>query len=189
MTAQDLVGPPTKYSLKVADYLALDREGAFAGMRTQLIRGEIIVMNPQHRPHARVKMALYDALRKALAETELPLTPLVEVSVALSPTSLPDPDIVVTGEPEGDGPVPLGSVHLLVEVSDSTLKFDLEDKVAIYAGAGVPEYWVADVNGRVIHQLWAPAGEGYAGRREVAFGKVVEAVTIEGLRVERGGLA
>lgn len=169
MTAQDLQ-PPQTYKLTVADYLALDERGAFQGLRTELIEGEIIVMNPQYRPHARVKMALYDALRDALLPPGSELRPLVEVSVGLSPTSLPDPDILVTSEPVGEGPVPIASVRLLVEVADTSLKLDLGRKAALYARHGVPEYWVADVNGRVIHQLWAPAGEAFAERREVAFG-------------------
>jgi Uma2 family endonuclease len=69
-----------------------------------------------------------------------------------------------------------------------SLKIDLGQKAAAYAAAGIPEYWVADANGRVIHQLCAPVGEAYAERREVAFGEMVEAVTIKGLRVETGGL-
>jgi Uma2 family endonuclease len=80
--------------------------------------------------------------------------------------------------------VPLISVVLVVEVSATTLDYDMKRKLALYARAGVPEYWVADVNGRVIHQLWAPTGDDYAQRREVAFGEVVAAVTVEGLRVE-----
>ena len=45
------------------------------------------------------------------------------------------------------------------------------------ARAGVPEYWVADVNGRVIHQMGAPVDDANVERREVAFGAQVEAST------------
>lgn len=188
MTAQDLLRPPAKYKLTVADYLTLDERGAFDGLRTELIEGEIIVMNPQFRPHALVKMELYDGVRDALRALKHQMRAMVEVSLAISQNSLPDPDVLVTTEPAGQGPVPLNSVKLVIEVSDTSLSSDLRDKSALYAAAGIPEYWVADVNGRVIHQLWAPAGEAYAERREVAFGEVVEAVTIMGLRVETGGL-
>lgn len=188
MTAQDLLRPPAKYKLTVADYLMLDERGAFEGLRTELIEGEIIVVNPQYRPHARVKMALYDALRDALRAIGSPLVPLVEVSLDLTRNSLAEPDILVTSEPDGDGPVPVQSVRLLAEISSTTLEYDLKAKAAVYAAAGIPEYWVTDVNGRVLHQLWAPAGEAYAERREVAFEEVVEAVTIKGLRVETTGI-
>jgi len=189
MTAQDLLGPPKKYRLRVADYLALDRAGTFAGLRTELIKGEIIVMNPQTRSHVFIKSELAYRLRRALEEIGSTLFVAVDGTVEVSDDSLPEPDIFLTSAPHGEGFVPASSVALLVEVSGASLQYDLEVKVPLYAAAGVPEYWVADVNGRVVHQMWAPAREGYAGRREVAFGKVVEAVTIEGLRVETGGLA
>ncbi len=180
---------PLPLKLRVEDYLALDEIGAFADYaKTELIEGEIVFMNAQHRPHARMKMALYDALRDALRTCNSKLTPLVEVSIAAPPQSVPEPDIVVTSAPDGEGLVPLDSVALIVEVADTTLRNDLERKASLYARLGVAEYWVADVKGRVIHQMWAPAGEAYAERREVAFGDAVEAATIAGLRVETGGL-
>ena len=53
----------------------------------------------------------------------------------------------------------------------------------------MPEYWVVDVTGRVIHQMWSPGAEGYAERREAAFGERIEAVTIEGLTVDCQSMA
>lgn len=47
---------------------------------------------------------------------------------------------------------------------------------------------MADVNARTIHQMWSPGPEGYAERREVAFGERIEATTLEGLVVETAGL-
>lgn len=180
---------PLPLKLRVEDYLALDRIGAFADYaKTELIEGEIVFMNAQHRPHARLKMALYDALRDGLRESVGRLAALVEVSIDAPPHNVPEPDIVVTDEPDGEGLVPLRSVALLIEVADTTLRNDLERKASLYARLGVPEYWVADLQGRVIHQLWAPAGEVYGERREVAFGAAVEAATVAGLRVATGGL-
>lgn len=180
---------PLPLKLRVEDYLALDGIGAFADYaKTELIEGEIVFLNARHRPHARVKSELFILLAHALRSSESDLAALVEASIEAPPHNVPEPDIVVTSEPDGEGLVPIGSVKLIVEVADTTLRNDLERKAGLYARLGVPEYWVADVKGRVIHQLWAPTGEAYAERREVAFGEVVEAVTIEGLRVETSGL-
>jgi Uma2 family endonuclease len=46
-------------------------------------------------------------------------------------------------------------LHLVVEVADSTLNFDLTTKAALYARAGIAEYWVLDVSGRrlIVHRL------------------------------------
>jgi Uma2 family endonuclease len=180
---------PLPLKLRVEDYLLLDASGAFASyQKTELIEGEVYFVNAQHRPHALAKAELYDALRDALRTLASPLRPLTEASVALSEHDAPEPDIVLTSEPRGEGLIPLHSVALVVEIADTTLGSDMKRKAMIYARAGVPEYWVADVTAKVIHQMWAPEGEAYAERREVAFGGRVEAATVSGLTVETGGL-
>ncbi|HEV2748877.1 MAG TPA: Uma2 family endonuclease [Allosphingosinicella sp.] len=189
MTAQDLLKPPGRYKLKVADYLTLDRSGAFEGMRTELIDGEVIVMNPQARRHMFIKDELAYRLRRALEEIGSSVFVGTEGSVELAEHSLPQPDILLTSEPRGEGFVPLSSVALVVEVSVTTLEFDLERKAPLYARHGVGEYWVVDVNGSVIHQMWAPEGQAYAERREVRLGDRIEARTIEGLAVETAGIS
>jgi Uma2 family endonuclease len=138
-------------------------------------------MSPKHRPHARAVTELVVAFAKALEGSELSV--LSDISVRLSDHDVPEPDIAVTDAPEGDGILPLESIRLVVEVADSTLRKDLGLKAALYARAGVPEYWVVDVNGCVIHQMWSPEADGYAHRREVPFGERIEAATIEGLAV------
>ncbi|MGN6270806.1 MAG: Uma2 family endonuclease [Sphingomonas sp.] len=187
MTVQDRL-PPGKYKLRIEDYLRLDGAGAFGDARTELLEGDVFLMSPMHRPHARVSSALFLAVDSGLKRAGIDLTPLVGASVAIPPSNVPEPDIVVTSNPEGDGLVPLASVRLVIEVSDSTIASDLQFKHRVYAEAGVPEYWVADVNARVIHQMWAPDGEGYAERRQVQFGEFVAAATIEGLMVGTAGV-
>ncbi len=171
------------------DYQLLCDTGAFAEYgRTELIDGKVFEVSPQYRRHGIVKMDLYDALRDALRANGSPFRPVIEFSLALSPVSLPEPDILLTSEPVGDGPVPLASVALVVEVASSTLAEDMGTMAGLYAAAGIPENWVADVEGKVIHQLWAPEGETYAQRREVAFGERIEAVTVAGLTVTSAAL-
>lgn len=104
-------------------------------------------------------------------------------SIDFSPHDAPAPDIAVSNDLRGEGIVPGLSVALIVEVAGETLETDLGVKQAIYARAGVPEYWVADVNAKVIHQMWAPESEAYAERREMAFGEAIDAITIEGLSI------
>ncbi|WP_419828210.1 Uma2 family endonuclease [Sphingomonas sp.] len=175
---------PLPLRLRVEDYILLDNAGAFQGYaRTELLGGEIVYMNAQHRPHWRTKMAVYDALRDAIRAAGLTLTPFTEGSVAIPPADMPEPDVAVTSEPDGDGYVPVASVVLVVEVSDASLTFDLGRKRARYALAGVPEYWVADINARVVHQFWVPTGETYSERRLVPFGEPVEAATIARLSI------
>ncbi|WP_375392739.1 Uma2 family endonuclease [uncultured Sphingomonas sp.] len=178
---------PGKYRLTVADFLRLDETGVFGTDRTELLDGDIIIMSAEHRPHAWVVGELGYRIRRALEKLGSDLYAL-GASIELSDHDVPLPDIVLTREPRGKGAIPVASVALVVEVSSSTLQRDLGDKVSIYARAGVPEYWVADVNGRVIHQMWAPAGEGYTGDRAVAFGEPMTAATLDGLAIDTDDL-
>ena len=175
---------PLPLRLRVEDYLLLEEGGAFEGYaKTELIEGTIFYMNAQHRAHARTKSRLYRILADALDRQGGGLEAIVEASIAISPETMPEPDIVVTCAPEGEGFIPLYSVALVVEVADSTLDGDLGSKAALYARAKIAEYWVIDVNARVIHQLWSPCDGAYAERRPIPFGHAIAAVTIEGLAV------
>lgn len=175
---------PLPVKLRIEDYLLLDRSGAFdAYAKTELIDGEIFYLGAQHRQHARIKSRLYLAVTATLRALQSPLEALIEASIAIPDRGVPEPDFVLTSEPEGEGLIPLGTVALVIEVADTTLANDLGVKARLYARAGIPEYWVADVEGKVIHQLWAPEGDTYAQRRAVAFGARIEAVTVAGLVV------
>ena len=176
--------------LRIEDYERLSAAGAFLAYRkTELIDGLVYAMNPQYRPHGFVKDELAYRLRTALERIGSNLHVATEQSVALPPHDEPEPDIILTTAPRGPGAIPGESVVLLIEVSDSTLHFDLNDKARAYAAFGIPEYWVVDVNAGVIHQMWTPRGDGYAERREVAFGARVDAATIDGVSVETSGLS
>lgn len=81
----------------------------------------------------------------------------IDVAPEDNPTSEPEPGVCVTawtlGERPGAIPVPRDIV-LLVEVSDTTLSFDINEKAALYARAGIADYWVVDVNKRrmIVHR-------------------------------------
>ena len=83
----------------------------------------------------------------------------------------PEPDAAVTVEPTtayfSRLPAPT-DLQLICEVSDSTARLDRTAKAALYALAGIREYWIVDIPGRqlVIHRQ--PTGSGYAVRLAVA---------------------
>jgi Uma2 family endonuclease len=175
--------------LRLEDYLRLDEAGAFEEYRkTELIEGEIFFMNAQHRPHAVVKSRLHVRIAAALAALGQGWEAVVEGSIAIPPHNSPEPDIVVTSEPDGKGLIPLDSVKLIIEVSDATLSFDMKRKLAMYARNGIPEYWVVDVNARVTHRMWSPEGEGYVESQNIAFGERLSASTIPALSVDTSAL-
>lgn len=175
--------------LRVKDYERLDQIGAFDKVgKTELIDGLVYRMSPQFRPHGFAKDELAYRLRRCLEQLSLPLHIATEQSVDLAPHSEPQPDIVLTSEPQGAGAIPGNSVALIVEVSATTLDFDLGERAQIYAKARIPEYWIVDLAAGRIVRMWAPEGETYAQRDASAFGARLESATIAGLAVETAGL-
>src|ERR1700678_623537 len=81
----------------------------------------------------------------------------IDVSPEDNPSNEPEPDIIVLNRDflnfRSANPSPQ-DLHLVVEVADTTLNFDLTTKAALYARAGVADYWVLDVNGRrlIVHR-------------------------------------
>lgn len=175
---------PSRVPLRVEDVILLDAGGAFKNYgRVELIDGELLHMNAQFRPHMFAKDELAYRIRQALEKAEIVLFVGTEGSVQLSQNDLPQPDIIVTSEAGGEGPVPGATVRLLVEIADTTLDHDLGRKAGIYASAEVPEYWVVDLNARLIHQLTEPRGSRFSRHTEIPFGNPMTSVAISGLTV------
>jgi Uma2 family endonuclease len=172
--------------LSAADFWLLADAGAFKNfVKTELIEGEIRVVNAVHSRHAKAHAALTGELYIALKQSSLVL--LSTPSTTLSDDSIPEPDIAIATKADGKA-VNGADVRLAIEISDTTLVEDMGRKMRLYARHGITEYWVVDVEGRVIHQMWTPSGETYAEQREHPFGDKVTAATIQGLSVETDGL-
>lgn len=185
----DAANVPHVARLKARNFILLCEHGALDGYgKCELIEGEIICMNAQHSRHARVKSRLALELALRLREMGSPLEAIVEVTIALSDDSMPEPDIVLTNY-GGDGPVPLDTVALVVEVSDTTLENDLGRKSVIYARAGIAEYWVVDLNEDRCLLHMGTGADGYEEQIDVPFGATLHAGTIDGLAVESTSLS
>jgi len=128
--------------------------------RVELIEGEIIQLPPIGDPHAWCVNRLTRLFVLGIGDRGVvsPQNPF-----RLSQRSEPLPDIVVAHPRTalaGPHPTP-GDVFLVIEVSDSTLAYDLEVKVPLYAREGVPETWVADLKGKRVCVYRDPSPEGY----------------------------
>jgi Uma2 family endonuclease len=178
-----IAGKSGKLKLTVEDFLLLDRKGAFCDhKKVELIEGEIWIVSPQLDRHALMMAELAFEIGLALRAIKTDLRPRIDVSTRIGDHSLPQPDIALANY-KGDGVLPLQEVALIVEVSNTTLRTDLGRKLRLYAEAGVPEYWVVDLRGGKLHQMWSPEGKAYREKRELALGDVVTAETVAGLKV------
>ena len=150
-------------------YERMVETGAFAGefhQRVELICGEIRQMNPIGHPHATVVDFL-----TAWSFRSSALEKLVRIQQTIrlpDSGSAPEPDVVWASEKDYTNH-PLGSdVLLLVEVADTSLRSDCGEKATIYAKSGIPEYWVADIEGRKLIVYREPSAERYRDTRELA---------------------
>ena len=131
-------------------------------LRTELIDGEIIEMPPIGHPHAGTVKLLANLLKEAVGTVAVLA---VQDPVWLNDHSEPLPDIALL-RPRPDyyrngHPGPM-DVLLLVEVADSSLRYDREVKIPRYARAGIPEVWLVDLAGSQLSIYRRPGANGYA---------------------------
>ncbi|MDJ0797212.1 MAG: Uma2 family endonuclease [Calothrix sp. MO_167.B12] len=129
--------------------------------RVELIRGEIIEMAAIGTKHAGCVNRLNNMLVPLLGDRVI-LS--IQNPVVLSDNSEPQPDIALL-QPREDfyafaHPQPQ-DIFLVIEVADSTMKYDREVKVPLYAEEGVLEVWLVDVNEEWVEVYREPARDGY----------------------------
>ena len=154
-------------SFTVAEYLALGAAGILAKEeRVELHDGEIIRMAPIGNRHQHSVDWLADLLQVSIGRRAMVQ---VQGSIQLDDANAPEPDIDVIrrGSINDIGPVMPSDVYLLVEVADSSLEFDLGEKLARYAAAGIPEVWVANLRAGELVVNTEPKGAAYANVRIV----------------------
>ena len=194
MNVQAIVVPghltePRKLALRVDDFILLQDSGAFdAFAKSELIDGDIYTVNAIYRPHAGTLSDINADLVIAIRASGLPLKVYSPVSMKLDEHNLPEPDLVIATI-EVDALVSAQSVRLALEVSASSLAFDLGKKARLYARTGVPEYWVVDVTGRKIIQMTAPIDGLYSNLAEIPFGDRITSVTIPQIAIDTTYLA
>lgn len=153
-------GRPWRFS--VEDYYRLAEAGILGeDEHVELIEGEIIKMSPIGSRHAGVVKRLVAVLSEHVGRTAI-LS--VQDPLRLGSATEPQPDLMLL-RPRSDyytrmHPTP-GDVLLLIEVADSSLDRDRYEKAELYARAGIPEYWLVDVNACELILHLQPSGLGY----------------------------
>lgn len=174
--------------LTIADYELLAKSGAFLDYgKTELIDGLVYPMSPQFRPHGFVKDRLFSKLDRMVEQLGLPFLVASEQSMAIPAMHQPQPDIMLTSEASGEGAIPVNSVALIIEVADSSSRYDYRQKMTMYGVAGVPEYWIVDGVTRTVRQSWQPVQGHYEQQQDIPFGALLTAATIDGLAVDTTG--
>ena len=149
----------------VADYHRMAETGILdEDERVELLEGKIIWMSAKGTAH-RSAVGRTDYLLKNRLANRAWVS--IQEPIKLNERSEPDPDVAVVQIDPLDyadhHPTP-SEVYLLIEVADSSLKFDCETKAKTYAQAGIADYWVLDVVDRQLYVFREPNEEGYQSK-------------------------
>lgn len=132
-----------------SEFMRLADLGFFRRQRAELIGGRIVEVAPQHNLHS---IAIGLAERAAGAPFGAAFWVRPQLPLHMGKWSGPEPDIaVVPGEPRDY--VATGhpkSALLIIEVSDTTLRYDRRTKAGLYARHGVADYWIINLIDRHI---------------------------------------
>jgi Uma2 family endonuclease len=149
-------GEPTR--MTVERYFGLVEAGVLSeDDRVELLEGVVVAVTPSSPPHAAVVSMATRALLRVVGE-RASVRP--QCTLVLGRFSAPEPDVAVVPGSDRD----YLSAHprtawLVIEVADTSLKQDRITKAAIYAAAGIPEYWIVNLRDGVVEVMRDPDRE------------------------------
>ena len=150
-------GGPSRKRWTRTECASLEASGLLDQQHLELVEGELIDKAGKKRPHVNALTLMHARLQSVFGARFVNPNAPIDVSPEDNPSNAPEPDIIVLNRDfshfRSANPSPQ-DLHLVVEVADTTLNFDLTVKAALYARAGIAEYWVLDVQGRrlIVHR-------------------------------------
>jgi Uma2 family endonuclease len=170
--------------MTVEQYFALVDQGLLEpDDRVQLLDGVVVAMSPPNPPHAGNTDRVARALRRAVGERAYVRE---EKPLIVGRHSVPEPDAaVVPADPYDYTRAHPRTAFLVVEVSDASLPQDRLSKSCIYAGDGIPEYWIVNLRDERIEVLRDPDRRRRRYRETMTVGRGVrlELVAVPGAGV------
>jgi len=157
------VAAPTleRYRFTTEEYERLATQGVIdPDARLELIDGDVVAMSPIGWRHAQCVDNLAELLALGLQKRA---RVRIQNPIAISQHDEPQPDVAIldpVAALQRRQPQP-AEVWLAIEVADSTLARDTRIKLPLYAGAGIPEVWIVDLDSDTITQYTDPAGSAY----------------------------
>ncbi len=169
------------YRFTAQEYYRMGEVGILPpDVRVELVDGEIKRMPPIHPPHANI----VDRLTIILASRLAGVAHLrVQGPIHLDDYNEPQPDLTVMrfrDDYSHRHPTP-ADVLLTIEVADTSLSYDRDEKMPRYGRYGIPEAWLVDVQAQTITVYTEPHAGGYGQERVVTRGQEILSVAVEGL--------
>jgi Uma2 family endonuclease len=168
----------------VHDYARMRESGILTeDDRVELLDGEIYIMSPIGPLHVGIVNKLNKLLTQQVGDTGIIS---IQNPIQLNDYSEPQPDIAILS-PRDDYYINAlatpDDVLLLIEIADSSLDYDRDEKLPRYAQAHISEVWVVDVNRQIIEQYTQPAQSEYTQIHKVLYGTTIAATTLPGVRL------
>jgi Uma2 family endonuclease len=125
--------------------------------RVELLDGLLLVKEPQRSPHRTAVILVAKALERAFGDSWFVQT---QSPIVLDDRSEPEPDVcVVRGSPRDYAAQHPTRPALVVEVADSGLRLARGRKAAAYARAGIADYWIVNLEDRVVEVYHDPGAD------------------------------
>jgi len=152
--------------------------------KAEIIEGELIQKMPIAERHSAVVEKLNEILRDELGKS---ISLRNQQPVRFGEYNEPEPDLAILQRREdfysGNKPVPK-DVLILIEVSDATLKYDRNTKLALYAEAEIPEVWIVNLPNDLIEIHQKPSSGIYQLTKIFKRGEQIESAMLPDLRLE-----
>lgn len=178
-----------RYRLTVDDYRRMSEAGIFhEDDRVELIDGEIIKMAPIGSLHA----GTVDQLTRLFILT-FGQNAIIRVQnpIVLDDYSEPEPDLALLTPREdfykSSHPI-ARDLLLVVEIADSSLAYDREVKLPLYARSHIPEVWIVDLENRCVRVFQEPAEKGFARTRTLSHPYLLTPLRLAGCEIDLSAL-
>jgi Uma2 family endonuclease len=156
--------------------------------RVELIRGEIVEMSPIGTKHAACVMRLIALLSKKLSDRAIVN---VQNPIELNNFSEPQPDVTLLQPREDfyESSHPQASdIFLIIEVADTTVKYDREIKIPLYAEDNITEVWLIDLNQQCIEVYRNPTSNGYQNLQTFRQGQALSMQAFPDINLTANGI-
>ena len=185
--AQDFA--PRPYRFSVREYEMMIDAGVFQeDDRVELLNGVLVEMSPKKASHSSGVHRADDALSEAVGDLAIVRTQDV---VVLNDDSEPEPDLALLRPPleryDNEHPT-AADMFLLLEVSDTTLRYDRNTKGPAYAASNIPQYLILNVKDREVEDYREPGADGYRARRTYVAGQSFNLVAFPDVTIKVSNL-
>lgn len=170
-TSNTITNGVKPYLITAAEYERMIEAGIYTeNDRIELLNGEIIQVMPKGPKHAYFNETAAELFKEKLGNN---VDVRSQNPIRLDDFSEPEPDVVLAKPPRKNylenHPTP-ADILLVMEISDTTLAYDRDDKASAYSRNGIGQYLLLNLNNETIEDYREPSADGYQFKRTLRKG-------------------